>query len=217
VPRTTQPFESVVPSPKSESMNCPNSELASRSWYQSAAAQVFGLLARSVPSMAAQAYSQEYLPGKETAWRRDFMAGQFRRDYLVIDNDSILWIAHKISATPVLQAKGSRRAALIFLMRNRAFADIFVFQRFNIDPDTGIKTLRDGDDLGPDFVLETFREERLQTLTLTRLSRLKEIKDGAVALTEPDPVIHMVAKSPEEIEKARRAYLEKFLKRALNN
>jgi len=173
---------------------------------------VFGLLARSVPAMAAHAYSQEYLPGKETAWRREFMAGQSRRDYLVIDNDSILWIAHKISATPVLQAKGPRRAALIFLMRNRAFADIFVFQRFNIDPDTGIKTLRDGDDLGPDFVLETFREERLQTLTLTRLSRLKEIKDGAVALTEPDPVIHVVAKSPEEIEKARRAYLENFLK-----
>jgi hypothetical protein len=162
--------------------------------------------------MAAQAYSQEYLPGKETAWRREFMAGQSRRDYLVIDNDSILWIAHKISATPVLQAKGPRRAALIFLMRNRAFADIFVFQRFNIDPDTGIKTLRDGDDLGPDFVLETFREERLQTLTLTRLSRLKEIKDGTVALTEPDPVIHVVAKSPEEIEKARRAYLENFVK-----
>jgi hypothetical protein len=130
----------------------------------------------------------------------------------VIDNDSILWIAHKISATPVLQAKGPRRAALIFLMRNRAFADVFVFQRFNIDPDTGIKTLRDGDDLGPDFVLETFREERLQTLTLTRLSRLKEIKDGAVALTEPDPVVHVVAKDRADIEKARQAYLENFLK-----
>ena len=173
---------------------------------------VFGLLARSVPAMAAHAYSQEYLPGKETAWRREFMAGQPRHDYLVIDNDSILWIAHKISATPVLQAKGPRRAALIFLMRNRAFADIFVFQRFNIDPATGIKTLRDGDDLGPDFVLETFREERLQTLTLTRLSRLKEIKDGAVSLTEPDAVIHVVGKSPQEIERARQAYLENFLK-----
>ncbi len=173
---------------------------------------VFGLLARSVPSMAAHAYSQEYLPGKETAWRREFIAEQPRHDYLVIDNDSILWIAHKISATPVLQAKGPRRAAIVFLMRNRAFADIFVFQRFNIDPDTGGKTLRDGDDLGPDFVLEPFREERLQNLTLTRLSRLKEIKDGAVSLTAPDAVTHVVAKDRTEIEKARQAYLENFVK-----
>ena len=57
-----------------------------------------------------------------------------------------------------------------------------LIERFNIDPDTGRMTLRDGDDLGPDFVLETEREERLQTLTLSRLSRLKEVRDGAGSL-----------------------------------
>jgi hypothetical protein len=174
-----------------------------------------GLLARSVPSMAAHAYSQEYLPGKETAWRREFIAEQPRRDYLVIDNDSILWIAHQVSSTPVLQAQ-KNRAALVFHMRNRTFADIYVFQRFNIDPDTGKATLRkDGglsDDLGPDFILEPVREERLQTLTLSRLSRLKEIREGAVALTAPDPVTHTVPKNRAEIEKNRRAYLENFVK-----
>ncbi|MCX6952574.1 MAG: hypothetical protein NTV51_10480 [Verrucomicrobia bacterium] len=172
----------------------------------------FGLLARSVPSMAAHAYSQEYLPGKETAWRREFIAKQTRRDYLVIDNDSIMWIAHQISATPVFQAKGPRRSSLVFLMRNRAFSDVYVFQRYNIDADTGKMTLRDGDDLGPDFVLETVREERLQTLTLSRLSRLKEIRNGAESLTAPDPVVHAVPKDRGEIEKTRRAYLENYVK-----
>jgi hypothetical protein len=38
--------------------------------------------------------------------------------------------------TPVFQAKGPRRAALVFLMRNRAFSDVLVFQRYNIDADT---------------------------------------------------------------------------------
>ncbi len=171
-----------------------------------------GLLSRSVPSMAAHAYSQEYLPGKEIAWRRQFIAAQDRQDYLVIDNDTVFWIAHKISATPVLQAKGARRFALIFLMRNRAFSDIYVFQRFNIDPETGKKTLREGDDLGPDFVLETVREERLQTLTLTRFSRLKEIREGAVSVTAPDAVEPVVPKNRAEIERLRRAYLENFVK-----
>lgn len=171
----------------------------------------FGLLSRSVPSMAAHAYSQEYLPGKETAWRRAFMAEQTRRDYLVIDNDSILWIAHQVSATPMLQAQ-KNRAAIVFHLRNRTFSDIYVFQRFNIDPDTGRMTLRDGDDLGPAFVLEPVREERLKTLTLSRISRLKEIREGAAAISTPDPADHAVPKDRAEIERLRRAYLENFVK-----
>jgi hypothetical protein len=42
-------------------------------------------------------------------------------------------------------------------MRTHTFSNIFVFQRYLIDPDTGKMTLRDGDDLGPDYVLETVR------------------------------------------------------------
>lgn len=173
---------------------------------------VFALIATGVPSMAAHAYSQEYLPGRETAWRRTFIAEQPRRDYLMIDNDSILWIAHQVSSTPVFQARGPRRPDLIFHMRNRTFSDVFVFQRYNIDPDTGRMTLRDGDDLGPDFVLETVREERLQTLTLSRISRVKEIRDASGALTAPDKAEHIVPKEPAEIERLRRAYLENFMK-----
>ncbi|MBI5771816.1 MAG: glycosyltransferase family 39 protein [Verrucomicrobia bacterium] len=173
---------------------------------------VAGLFMTGVPSMAAHAYSQEYLPGKETAWRREFIAEQKRRDYVMIDNDSILWIAHRVSATPVFQARGPRRDALIFLMKNHAFSSVFVFQRYNINPDNGAMTLREGDDLGPDFVLETVKEERLQTLTLTRISRVKEIRAGGVAATAPDPATHTVPKSRAEIEKLRRAYLENFVK-----
>jgi hypothetical protein len=60
---------------------------------------ILGILAQGVPSMAAHAYNQEYLAGLETAWRRQFIADQPRKDYLMIDNDSILWIAHQVSAT----------------------------------------------------------------------------------------------------------------------
>ena len=61
-------------------------------------------------------------------------------------------------------------------------------------------------------MLETVREERLQTLTLTRLSRLKEIRDGGQSLTAPDPAVHPVPKDRAEIEKIRRAYLENYMK-----
>jgi hypothetical protein len=172
---------------------------------------LLALLASGVPSMAAHAYSQQYLPGRETAWRREFMKAQPRRDYLVIDNDAMLWITHQVSATPIQQAL-NRRESIVFHMRNRTFSAIYVFQRFNIDPDTGRATLREGDDLGPGFVLETVQEERLQVLTLSRLSRLKEIREGEVSLTQPRPETRPVPESRTLIEEARRAYLENYLK-----
>ena len=172
----------------------------------------FGMIASGVPSMAEHAYSQEYLPGKETAWRRQFIADQPRHDYLMIDNDAILWVAHLVSSTTVPQAI-KRRDAVVFTLRNHTFSDIYVFQRYNIDSTTGAMTLRDGDDLGPDFVLEPVREERLQTLTLTRISRVKEVRNGKTSLTAPDgskpPV---VTQNRVEIEKMRKAYLENFIK-----
>jgi hypothetical protein len=172
---------------------------------------VFGLIAQGVPSMASHAYNQEYLAGLETAWRRDFIAEQPTKDYLVIDNDSILWIAHQVTATTV-DAAINRRADLAFFMRTHTFSNIFVFQRFEINPDTGKMKIRDGDDLGPDYVLEPVKAERLMTLTQTRISRLVEITDGHKAISKPAPDV-TVPKDRDEIEKGRQAYLENFLKR----
>jgi hypothetical protein len=174
---------------------------------------VLGLLARSVPSMAAHAYNQEYLPGLEVAWRRQFMAAQRRPDYLMIDNDATLWVTHKVSASPTGVARKERREDIAFFMRNRAFSDVFVFQRFNVDVKTGALSLRDGDDLGPGFVLEPVVEQRLQLLTLSRISRVKEIKSGDVSLTAPEPPPAREPRTRAEIEKARQQFLETYMKK----
>ncbi len=169
------------------------------------------MIVQGVPSMAAHAYNQEYLAGLETAWRRDFIAAHPRKDYLAIDNDSVLWITHQVSATPVEQAS-HRKEAIIFHWKNRTFSDIFVFQRFTVDPANNKLTLREGDDLGPSYVLEPVQEERLQLLTLSRISRVKAIlADGnvPVPLSATD---HVLPKDPAEQEKIRNAYLENFLR-----
>jgi len=173
---------------------------------------IVGLLARSVPSMAAHAYSQEYLAGREVAWRRAFMAKQPHPDYLMIDNDATLWVTHLVSATPTVIAM-KRREDIAFHMRNRTFSAVYVFQRLNIDATTGEKTFRKDDDLGPSFVLEPVAEERLQVLTVSRISRVKEIKLGEESLTagpaQPPPPL----KSRAEVEKARQAFLESYMKK----
>lgn len=172
---------------------------------------VLGIVARSVPSMAAHAYSQEYTPGREVAWRREFMARQPRPDYLMIDNDSTLWVTHLVSATPTMVAV-KRRVDIAFHMRNRTFSDIFVFQRYTIDPETGRMTLRDGDDLGPAYVLEPVVEQRLHVLTLSRISRVKEIRAGEEVLSTPDPVTRPVTKNRAEIDRTRQQFIEQYMK-----
>jgi hypothetical protein len=173
---------------------------------------VVGLLARSVPSMAAHAYSQEYLPGRETAWRRQFIAAHPRADYLMIDNDATLWVTHLVSATPTVVAT-KRVNDIAFHMRNRTFSDVYVFQRINVDAESGRQTLREGDDLGPAFVLEPVIEQRLQLLTISRISRVKEIKSGAETLSAPPATAPAPFKDRAAVEKARREFLETYMKK----
>jgi hypothetical protein len=139
------------------------------------------------------------------------MAAQPRPDYLMIDNDSILWVTHRVSATPTVVAV-KRSADIAFHLHNRTFSDVFVFQRLNIDPDTNAQKLREGDDLGPAFVLEPVLEERLQVLTLSRISRVKEIKSGGVSISPRDHVAHAPLKTRAEIEEARKRFLETYMK-----
>jgi hypothetical protein len=172
---------------------------------------VLGMLAQGVPSMAAHAYNQEYLAGLETEWRRQFILAQPLNDYLAIDNDSILWVAHRVTATTI-QAARERKADLSFFIRTHTFSNIFVFQRYMVDAGTGKMTIREGDDLGPDYVLETVQAERLLMLTQTRISRVVSIKDGDKVATMPLPDV-TVPKDRAFIEKERGVYLENFLKR----
>ena len=139
------------------------------------------------------------------------MAAQPRPDYLMLDNDSTLWVTHHVSCSTIKRAI-LKREDIAFHMRNRTFSDVFVFQRLNIDPDTNERTLREGDDLGPAFVLEPVVEERMQLLTLSRISRVKEIKFGDAVISAREPIAPRSAKSRSEIEQARRRFHENFMK-----
>jgi hypothetical protein len=140
------------------------------------------------------------------------MAAQPRRDYLMIDNDSTLWVTHRISATPTVGTT-KRREDIAFHMRNRTFSDVFVFQRYNIDPETSEVTVRKGDELSPDFVLETVTEQRLQLLTLSRISRVKEIRAGNQSLSAPPPTEVASQDDRAAIELGRKVFMETFLQK----
>jgi hypothetical protein len=180
-----------------------------RFWYGLAGLIALGMFAFSIPAMARHNYTLEYYVGREMEWRRDFIAAHPEKDYLFIDNDSIIWITHLVPATPVKQAL-DHKENIIFNFRNRIFSAIYVFQRYSVDPVTGHLSLPKEDDLGPDYTLETVWERRFTPMTVSRISRVVAITEGPTALPATTPP--KVKKSPEELEKIRGQYLENFIK-----
>ncbi|MBP6507968.1 MAG: glycosyltransferase family 39 protein [Opitutaceae bacterium] len=182
---------------------------AGRAWRWLVGALVVALAACSIPAMARHAYTMTYHPGLEVAWRREFIAAHPDRDYLVIDNDAIIWITHEVSSTPILQAL-NRKEVIEFNLRNHSFTDIYVFQRFDIDADTGRAIVHKDDDLGAAYTLETVQERRFSPLMLSRISRVLAVSLAAApSLPEPVPMEKL---STAEREKARQEYFDNFIK-----
>lgn len=136
----------------------------------------------SIPSMASHLYTMNYVHGREVTWRSEFIAQHPLRDYLMVDPSSIFWITNRISATPTERASVITES-LAFHRRNHTFSDIFVFQRFDVDVATGHLKLVKDFDIGSNYVLETVVERRLHPFTLSRISRVVEIKEGSAVLS----------------------------------
>jgi hypothetical protein len=168
-----------------------------------------GMFAYSLPAMARHDYSLTYYIGRETEWRRDFIKAHPERDYLFIDNSSITWITHLVSATPMLQAI-QHKENIVFHFRNHSFSAIYAFQRFDVDPATGRLTVQADDDLGPDYQLETVEQRRFTALTVSRISRVVSIREGPITLPRP-PAPSIEKLSPDQLEQARKDYFEKFI------
>jgi len=180
-------------------------------WRILAALVGIGLFAHSLPAMARHDYSIDYYVGREMEWRREFMAAHPERDYLVIDNNSVMWITHQVSSTPVKQAL-DHKENIVFNLRNHTFTAIYVFQRFLVDAGTGRLNLPVEDDLGADYQLETVWERRFTPLTVSRISRVLTVRDGPTARPLPPPKA-LESLTPAEQEKAREQFLERFIKR----
>jgi hypothetical protein len=182
-----------------------------RPWRVLAALTAAGLVAWSLPAMARHDYSLDYYVGREMEWRREFIAAHPEKDYLFIDNNSIIWITHLVSATPVQQTVDNK-GNLLFNFRNRIFSTFYVFQRLDVDPETGATTVQKEDRLGADYRLETVWERRFTPLTVSRISRITAIDE------QPPPSLDDSAPAalrlpPAELEKIRQEYLDHFIQR----
>lgn len=180
-------------------------------WRILALATVGGIFAHSLPSMARHEYTLEYYVGRETEWRREFIATHPERDYLFIDNSAITWITHLVSSTPMLQAL-EHKENIVYHFRNHTFTAVYAFQRLDVDAATGKSTVQSSDDLGPDYQLETVWERRFAPLTISRISRVVSVREGPAAMPRK-PAAPPDQLTPDQLEKVRHEYFKKFIQR----
>ena len=187
-----------------------------RSWLWKAAGCVAGaaLLGWSLPVMAKNAYGRMYTPGLAFAWREQFLRQIADRQVLVIDRDAQFWITQKIAATPITQAE-LRKEGIAFHLRNRSFAEIYVFQSFRFDEATGIETVVAEDRLSPAFELAPVAQRRLSIGHVARISRVVAIHEGDKVIAQPAwptatrPEVSLPA---EPTAAARTDYLNNWIK-----
>jgi hypothetical protein len=183
-------------------------------WKTACAVAVVSLLGWSLPVMAKNAYGHTYTPGLAYAWRAQFLEQVADRQVLVIDRDTQFWITQKVSATPVAQAE-LRKDGIAFHLRNRSFAEIYVFQSIKFDEATGMEEIEPADILSPAFELAPVAQLRLAIGHVARISRVTAIREGDKVVAQPAwpaatrPAINLPA---DQSEAARQAYLDNWLK-----
>lgn len=186
---------------------------AQRGWRLLAAVVVAGIFGHSLPAMARHDYTLDYYVGREMEWRREFIAAHPERDYLFFDNNSILWITHLVSATPIGRAQHNP-AEMQLLLQNRIYSALYVFQRFTVDQATGQLTLPAEDDPGPAYRLETVWERRFTPLAVSRISRVLAVDSATAPVPPRNPALATLDRmTASEQEKVRLEYLRNYIQR----
>jgi hypothetical protein len=183
-------------------------------WKAAALVAVASLLGWSLPVMAKNAYGRMYTPGLAFAWREQFLRQIADRQVLVIDRDTQFWITQKICATPVAQAE-LRKEGIAFHLRNRSFAEIYVFQSFLFDEATGTETVYNEDRLSPAFELAPVAQRRLAIGHVARISRVVAIHEGDNVIAQPawpTPTRPEISMSADKTAAARMEYLNNWIK-----
>lgn len=128
----------------------------------------------AIPKMGKNIFTQDYLPGRHYAWRREFMEQHPSRDYLVIDNPGI-WVTHRKSAIPHAVAEMKKRE-LKFLLDSKAFREIYVIQPMVRDLANNALVPNEFPHLGPDFILEDLFTKSFTGLSVIKVMRVVDVK-----------------------------------------
>lgn len=172
------------------------------------------LLLGAVPIAASAMATETFLSFQEVRWQQEFVREHRDRRNLYILPSPLPAVLERRPAMSV-EVFSERAEQMAFHLRERTYREVYVFQRFEHDPATGVVAAVDRSRLGPEFLLETIEERRFRPGFTMRASRIAGI-DLALRPPRPEgwkpnfPPFEFTV--PESDTTAAGAYMREFLR-----
>jgi hypothetical protein len=93
------------------------------------------------------------------------------------------------------------------------FSGIYVFQRFDIDEQTGALKIKPDDDLGPAYELETIAERSFRLDQLSRISRVVAVNAKDIGRVVAGPILPETKTKLPNRDARENALLGEWLKK----
>jgi hypothetical protein len=132
------------------------------------------LYAFSIPASATRLGSLRHHPVRRMNWEWQQFKQHSGGRSLVITNDSLFFLIHRVSAIPPWIAE-FRLAQVDYHVRSKSFTDVLVFQLLRVDPATGDCALLHDHGLSAAYELEPVAEASFRPWVVCRLSRVVAI------------------------------------------
>ncbi len=148
------------------------------------------IITMSVPITANHRYNQIYTPAAEVRIMVQFFKDHPEKDYLFLCKTPLLPISYGIASASASRVRFSADTVKNHLL-HRNYSAIYIFQRFDLDKETGELTVVEEYDIGSGFEVETVLERRLVPLRLARIVKIvgvnsSETKEQSGLDTEMD-------------------------------
>ena len=143
------------------------------------------IYAHALPSTAKAAATRTAVPSCEVSWQAEFLQKHAAEDLLYICYSPALPIVFDLPGVS-LQSVNQDPANVEYHMRVKSYSAFYLFQRFDVDAETGATVPVKGYELSDAFRVETVAEKSFSPLCLSRISRIVavDVPPKAVAAGE---------------------------------
>lgn len=177
------------------------------------------IYSHAIPATAKAASTLTAVPRNEAAWQIDFLESKAGEDMLYICQSPLISIVHDVPGVSLPSANASP-ANIDFHLRMKTYNAFYVFQRFDVKPDTGELMVVEGFELSDIFETEVVTEKSFAPYHLARISRITGVKspdefsaqNGADGLRSEDAAMPFAIDQREVREMEKDPMFKYFLR-----
>jgi 4-amino-4-deoxy-L-arabinose transferase-like glycosyltransferase len=160
-----------------------------RRWSGALAVAGIYFWAAIIPFIARDDMTKQQLVVREVAWQREFLT-KHQDEHMLFSTPALLvpYLADVAVASPEVLSRNE--PGLKFVIDEKVYDHVYVFQRLKVDPATGKATPEQSSMVSPNIELETIAEKAFVPLMRARISIVRGIKNVHVPSLAEEAAAH---------------------------